>query len=197
MTHIQPAFISLSLSIFSHKYAEVPKNNSGLPQSSYLRLNMSHAGGMKTRTIDAARAMVDSARRHRLLLSLLGLLAVFQIVRDEVSSPLLYRVLRGESSYSDITDLYAPPSLTDDSRRALSLDVDSQRALSLDLGGGNCKWQPPQYDVPEEIEFHKTVIAGFPSGDKRMIFIQMEALTGWREYISSYYCLQFVSTIQD
>jgi len=52
------------------------------------------------------------------------------------------------------------------------------RALSLNLGGGNCRWQPPIYDVPENITFTKTLIAGFPSGDKRMTFIQMEALTG-------------------
>lgn len=51
--------------------------------------------------------------------------------------------------------------------------------MSLDLGSGNCKWQPPQYDVPETLDFHKTIITGFPSGDKRMIFTQMEALTGW------------------
>lgn len=60
-----------------------------------------------------------------------------------------------------------------------TLDLLSQRKLSLNLGGGNCKWQPPTYDVPIDIDFHKTVIAGYPSGDKRMIFVQMEALTGW------------------
>mmetsp|Transcript_13669 Transcript_13669/g.31178 ORF Transcript_13669/g.31178 Transcript_13669/m.31178 type:complete len:568 (+) Transcript_13669:132-1835(+) len=60
-----------------------------------------------------------------------------------------------------------------------SLDEVSQRRLTLNLGGGNCLWQPPVFDVPETIDFHKTVIAGFPSGDKRMIFVQMEALTGW------------------
>ena len=60
-----------------------------------------------------------------------------------------------------------------------TLDLQSQRQLSLNLGGGNCKWQPPSYDVPTDIDFYKTIIAGFPSGDKRMIFMQMEALTGW------------------
>jgi len=54
-----------------------------------------------------------------------------------------------------------------------------RRGLSINLGNGQCKWQPPTYDVPDNIEFYKTLIAGFPSGDKRMIFIQMEALTGW------------------
>jgi hypothetical protein len=34
------------------------------------------------------------------------------------------------------------------------------------------------YDVPTDINFHKTVITGYPSGDKRMILMQMEALTG-------------------
>jgi hypothetical protein len=42
----------------------------------------------------------------------------------------------------------------------------------------------PDYDVPTSIDFHKTVIAGYPSGDKRMIFMQMEALTGWRKLLS-------------
>ena len=54
--------------------------------------------------------------------------------------------------------------------------------MSIDLGGGACLWQPPEYDVPSELDFHKTIIAGFPSGDKRMIFGQMEALTGWRKF---------------
>ena len=50
----------------------------------------------------------------------------------------------------------------DENRRALS--------TSLDLGGGKCKWQPPTYDVPDNIDFYKTLIAGFPSGDKRMVW---------------------------
>ncbi len=65
-----------------------------------------------------------------------------------------------------------------------SLDAATRRKLSINLGGGNCKWQPPEYDVPESIDFHKTLIAGFPSGDKRMIFVQMEALTGWCKLLS-------------
>lgn len=60
-----------------------------------------------------------------------------------------------------------------------SLDVGTQRRLSLNLGNGLCKWEPPVYDVPADIEFYKTLIAGFPSCDKRMTFTQMEALTGW------------------
>ena len=42
-----------------------------------------------------------------------------------------------------------------------------------------CEWAPPNYTVPTDIDFFKTLIAGFPSCDKRMTFIQMEALTGW------------------
>ncbi len=59
---------------------------------------------------------------------------------------------------------------------------DTRRALSLNLGGGNCKWQSPNYNVPSNVDFHKTVIAGYPSGDKRMVFVQMEALTGLRKF---------------
>ena len=87
-----------------------------------------------------------------------------------LSKPLLLQTLRGRTTYVQ-RQLYVPPSL----------DIDSQRALSLDLGNGNCFWTPPAVDVPSDIDFHKTVIAGFPSGDKRMIFIQMESLTGWRK----------------
>ena len=59
------------------------------------------------------------------------------------------------------------------------LQSHNERQLSVYLGNGKCKWQPPDYDVPDNIDFYKTVIAGFPSGDKRLTFIQMEALTGW------------------
>ena len=69
--------------------------------------------------------------------------------------------------------LHTPPSL--------SIDQGS-RALSINLGGGACQWLPPNYDVPAELDFHKTLIAGFPSGDKGMIFVQMEVLTGWRKF---------------
>ena len=35
---------------------------------------------------------------------------------------------------------------------------------------------PP--DIDENVTYFKTLIAGFPSGDKRLTFVQMEALTG-------------------
>ncbi len=53
------------------------------------------------------------------------------------------------------------------------------RRLSISYGDGTCKWQPPAYDVPEDIDFWKTMVVGYPSGDKRLTFVQMEALTGW------------------
>lgn len=61
----------------------------------------------------------------------------------------------------------------------------TKRSLTIDLGNGECEWQPPIYDIPEEIDFYKTAIVGFPSGDKRMIFVQMEALTNWGKYLSN------------
>ena len=53
------------------------------------------------------------------------------------------------------------------------------RFLSIDLGGGKCLWETPEYEVPKELDLHKTLVAGFPSGDKRMAWMQMEALAGW------------------
>ena len=52
------------------------------------------------------------------------------------------------------------------------------RELSIYFGDGICMWRPPIYDVPENITFTKTLVAGYPSGDKRLTFVQMEALTG-------------------
>ena len=52
------------------------------------------------------------------------------------------------------------------------------RQLTINLGNGGCEWELPTYDVPEEIDFTKTIVTGYPSGDKRLVFVQMEALTG-------------------
>ena len=82
---------------------------------------------------------------------------------------------------SSIKSNYFPRANSAEVYIPASLDEVSQRRLSLNLGGGECLWQPPIYDVPETMDFHKTIIAGYPSGDKRMIFVQMEALTGLRE----------------
>ena len=56
--------------------------------------------------------------------------------------------------------------------------VNLKRRLSQYFGNGQCLWEPPTYDVPENITFTKTLVAGFPTGDKRLTFVQMEALTG-------------------
>ena len=56
--------------------------------------------------------------------------------------------------------------------------LDNVRHLSRYLGNGQCEWTPPLYEVPEDVTFFKTLIAGYPSGDKRLTFLQMEALTG-------------------
>ena len=38
------------------------------------------------------------------------------------------------------------------------------RRASINLGDGNCEWTAPLRTVPEDIDFHKTLVAGFPSG---------------------------------
>ena len=61
--------------------------------------------------------------------------------------------------------------------RVLTTDTVS-RELSINLGNGQCEWTPAIFDVPTDETFFKTLIAGYPSGDKRLTFVQMEALTG-------------------
>jgi len=96
---------------------------------------------------------------------LIGVATIVNMAFYEADVPLLHYSLRGGSK----RQLYIPASL----------DSSAQRRLSLDLGGGACEWEPPEYNIPNNIDFFKTLIAGFPSCDKRMTFIQMEALTGW------------------
>ena len=38
------------------------------------------------------------------------------------------------------------------------------RRISINLGDGNCEWTAPIRQPPTEIDFHKTLIAGYPSG---------------------------------
>lgn len=42
-----------------------------------------------------------------------------------------------------------------------------RRELSVDLGGGDCEWTPPLRMVPDNLDLWKTLLVGFPSGDKR------------------------------
>ena len=53
------------------------------------------------------------------------------------------------------------------------------RTLSISYGDGQCLWQPPNYNIPETIDWFKTLVVGFPSGDKRLAYMQLESLTGW------------------
>ena len=99
----------------------------------------------------------------------------FYIVHSLYCQPRLPHTLRGENNYYTNNQVHISPPLDIANQRR-------NRKLSIDLGGGNCKWTLPTYDIDEELDFHKTLIAGFPSGDKRMIFLQMEALTGLRKF---------------
>mmetsp|Transcript_18541 Transcript_18541/g.21397 ORF Transcript_18541/g.21397 Transcript_18541/m.21397 type:complete len:712 (+) Transcript_18541:74-2209(+) len=65
---------------------------------------------------------------------------------------------------------------------AMIQSLKKARRLSLNLGNGECEWVAAiQYDdngFPTNQDFHKTIIAGYPGGDKRITFTQLEALTG-------------------
>ena len=56
------------------------------------------------------------------------------------------------------------------------------RRLSVSYGDGTCEWvaaiQHTDEGFPSEQEFKKTIIAGYPGGDKRITFTQLEGLTG-------------------
>lgn len=48
----------------------------------------------------------------------------------------------------------------------------------LYFGNGHCQWTESTTDIPSQDEVDKTLLVGFPSGDKRIVFTQMEGLTG-------------------
>ena len=58
----------------------------------------------------------------------------------------------------------------------------TRRGLSIHLGGGDCAYRPAiqWYDegFPTYGKLWKTIVAGYPSGDKRLTFLQLEGLTG-------------------
>ena len=60
--------------------------------------------------------------------------------------------------------------------------LQSSRKLSLNHGNGTCEWvaaiQHTDEGFPTFATFKKTIIAGYPSGDKRLTFVQLEGLTG-------------------
>lgn len=37
------------------------------------------------------------------------------------------------------------------------------RRMSINLGGGLCEWTAPIRSVPTNIDYHKTLVVGFPS----------------------------------
>ena len=59
---------------------------------------------------------------------------------------------------------------------------EQSRRLSLNLGDGKCEWvaaiQYRDEGFPSDQSFLKTIVAGYPSGDKRVAFLQLEGLTG-------------------
>ena len=61
--------------------------------------------------------------------------------------------------------------------------------------GPQCKWRTPIHDVPKNIEFHKTVVAGFPSEENNVIRL-LEALTGFGEfYLYIFYAPLYVGCV--
>ena len=48
------------------------------------------------------------------------------------------------------------------------------RDLSIDLGNGRCRYEPPLATVPVDSDYHKTLVVGFPSGGKRMVFSKLQ-----------------------
>jgi hypothetical protein len=45
-----------------------------------------------------------------------------------------------------------------------AMKLRGRRKASINLGGGKCQWTGPNRDVPQTVDFHKTLLAGFPSG---------------------------------
>ena len=53
-----------------------------------------------------------------------------------------------------------------------------RRAMAVNLGNGNCQYEPPIHEVDPNLDLYKYLLVGFPSGDKRMAYVQYETLTG-------------------
>ena len=82
-------------------------------------------------------------------------------------------------TFATILSLCYDVDVTGDLKKALS---SPRQLLSLNLGNGTCEWRAAlQYtdtDFPTNENLTKTIIAGYPSGDKRLTYVQLEALTG-------------------
>ncbi|KAL7539020.1 hypothetical protein ACHAXR_008974 [Thalassiosira sp. AJA248-18] len=113
------------------------------------------------------RSRRDHPTKKAAIILLLGTVATLFVFNHEITAPPFHRIIQ----YHHLSKIYIPQSLDTAAKRRLS--------TSLHLGGGDCKWQPPRQMVPDDIDFYKTLVTGFPSGDMRMIWLQMEALAGW------------------
>jgi len=120
----------------------------------------------------------SSRKKQRMLLFLVTIGAVALLVVDELSFTNLSRRLNQRDNASDILQEDETNVLGSVDNILRSLTKNDLRSLSINLGNGDCEWTSPTFDVPENITFTKTLIAGYPSGDKRLAFVQMEALTG-------------------
>jgi hypothetical protein len=49
-------------------------------------------------------------------------------------------------------------------KEAFKLRGRSHRQMSIHLGGGKCEWTAPLRTPLANVDFHKTLVAGFPSG---------------------------------
>ena len=62
------------------------------------------------------------------------------------------------------------------------------RKLSLNFGNGLCEWKAAiQYTdegFPTDTPFRKTIIAGYPSGDKRLTFVSLRVSLDFRHVMS-------------
>ena len=95
--------------------------------------------------------------------ALLSVLAVYALANVAISNH--------SSMYHDDRDVATLHSQTESA-------IEMPRALSVDLGDGRCRYEHPIEVVPDWWDLHKTLIAGFPGGGKKMVYMQMEALSG-------------------
>jgi len=52
------------------------------------------------------------------------------------------------------------------------------RKMSINYGDGECEWTPPNFAGEDTADSFKTLVVGYPGGSKRLVYQQMEGLTG-------------------
>ena len=124
------------------------------PFRNQMFLSLNHHADTRTKRMREGLTRSQHQKWHRRVFYPFMLLATMYLVINEITSTHISR------------------------RLGAVLDNIVPRNLSIYLGNGQCEWQPPTFDVPENETFTKTLVAGYPSGDKRLTFVQMEALTG-------------------